>query len=164
MTTKVRHLPVEKEAYFPNLTRDDYQVTSPETVTYNCIAHAAGADDRWWWPEDASGVHWPHGIAKAETLECFISAYGTVGYTVCDPQSREAEPGIEKIAIYVDPDGAPTHAARQLADGSWTSKLGEWEDIQHRTLEAVEDKDGLGLGYGRVALIMKRPAVQDQQR
>jgi hypothetical protein len=67
------------------------------------------------------------------------------------------EAGFEKIAIYVDGDGVPTHAARQLSDGAWTSKLGEWEDIRHLTLEAMED-DGLGLGYGKVSLILKRPA------
>ncbi len=65
----------------------------------------------------------------------------------------------EKIAIYVDTDGVPTHAARQLPDGSWTSKLGDWEDIQHQTLEALEtgnDKAHQELGYGKVAKIMRR--------
>lgn len=78
-----------------------------------------------------------------------------------DNQSYDLEAGIEKIAIYVDANGVPTHAARQLADGTWTSKLGEWEDIQHKTLEAMEDSRGLGLGYGKVKLILKRQAATE---
>jgi hypothetical protein len=73
-----------------------------------------------------------------------------------EAQGRELEHGVEKVAIYVDCDGVPTHAARQLADGTWTSKLGEWEDIQHDTLEAMEDREDLGLGYGKVGLLLRR--------
>ena len=40
--------------------------------------------------------------------------------------------GYEKIAIYAL-DGEPTHAARQLDTGRWTSKLGKHEDIEHDT-------------------------------
>lgn len=151
-----RYLTFDKEAYFPNLRRGEYRVTSPEESGYNCIAHAADKNDSWWWPV-GPGAYWP--IERGdETLDAFVLAYQTAGYARCERQSRNLEPGIEKVAIYVDGEGVPTHAARQLPDGSWTSKLGEWEDIQHRTLEAMEDKDGLGLGYGRVALILRRPA------
>jgi hypothetical protein len=31
----------------------------------------------------------------------------------------------------------PTHAARQLADGRWTRKMGKCEDIEHDTLDDV---------------------------
>lgn len=150
-----KYLPLDKESHFPYLKREEYQVTSCETSKYNGIAHAAGKSDKWWWPDDPPS-YWPPGIAKNETLENFILAYGTEGYVKCDHLNSQLEPGIEKVAIYVDKYGAPTHAARQLADGSWTSKLGEWEDIQHKTLEAIEDKDGLGLGYGKVAVILSR--------
>jgi hypothetical protein len=86
-------------------------------------------------------------------------AYSVEGYAVCATQSRVLENSIEKVAIYVDDAGGPTHAARQLADGTWTSKLGEWEDIQHNTLEAMEDSGGLGLGYGKVALVLRRVRI-----
>jgi len=43
-----------------------------------------------------------------------------------------------------------THAARQLDDGTWTSKLGSLEDITHE-LQALEGAD-----YGHVVLFMKR--------
>ena len=150
-----KFLTVDKEAQFPNLMRGEYEVTSAETADYNCIAHAADKNDNWWWP-DGPPSYWPDGHDRAETLAAFIKAYATVGFVQDGDQNRELEVGIEKIAIYVDGDGVPTHAARQLIDGTWTSKLGEWEDIQHKTLKAMEDSDGLGLGYGKVALILKR--------
>ena len=58
----------------------------------------------------------------------------------------------KKIAIYVNPDGKPTHAARQLSSGQWTSKLGQLEGIEHNILEGLT-----GSEYGTVAVMMKRP-------
>lgn len=139
---------------FPRLQPGDYHITSAATPRYNCIAWAAGNDDNWWWPPGGfSGYHWPAGIPTASTLENFVKAFESLGYQVCD--SAELEPEVEKIAVYVGSDGAPTHAARQLASGSWTSKLGKAEDIEHRTLACLED----GV-YGLVAQIMKRPRLE----
>ena len=64
------------------------------------------------------------------------------------------EPGSEKVVIFVDNEGLPTHAARQLTDGSWTSKLGSWQDNQHQHLQALA---GTASIYGVVALIMRPP-------
>jgi hypothetical protein len=150
-----KFLSVDKEARFPNLIRGEYEVTSAETVDYNCIAHAADKNDSWWWPDDPP-AYWPEGHDRIETLEAFIDAYSTLGFIEDGNQSYDLEVGIEKIAIYVDDDGTPSHAARQLVNGAWTSKLGEWEDIEHQTLSAMEDGDGLGLGYGKVAVILRR--------
>jgi hypothetical protein len=102
-------------------------------------------------------------LPKEETLEAFILAYESEGYSKSDPPNSEFEVGFEKVAIYIDDKGVPTHAARQLSNGEWTSKLGSWEDIQHKTLDAVEDTSGLGLAYGRVAVIMKRTIRIDMQ-
>jgi hypothetical protein len=147
---------LDKEAYFPLLQRDKYRVTSEETSEYNCIAHAAGRNDLPWWPVEAVGVDWPEGVDREETLDCFIRAYRTQGYEVCE--SADFELGFEKIALYVDSYGETTHAARQLENGHWTSKLGDWEDIEHKTLETLEDDvQGRGLGYGKVAMILRRP-------
>jgi hypothetical protein len=59
--------------------------------------------------------------------------------------------GIEKIAIFVDAKQAPTHAARQLPDGRWTSKFGCLEDMSHLLQQAE------GSFYGKVARYMSRP-------
>jgi hypothetical protein len=71
------------------------------------------------------------------------------GYIVCDTDERED--GYEKVALYEHPDFGIEHASRQLQDGQWTSKLGEWEDIRHKTPQSVECDD-----YGNVVQIMKR--------
>lgn len=70
-------------------------------------------------------------------------------YKVC--KSGELEPGLEKIAIYVDDAGVPQHVARQLTDGAWISKLGRAEDIRHDSLESLE-----GEFYGKAAVFMMR--------
>ena len=45
-----------------------------------------------------------------------------------------------------------THIARQLPNGRWTSKFGNWEDIEHTTLAAL---DGHFIGAAR--RFLKRP-------
>lgn len=55
------------------------------------------------------------------------------------------------MVLDADEHGDWTHAARQLPDGSWTSKLGPDEDILHRTPQAL-----VGDLYGQVQAIMKR--------
>ena len=57
---------------------------------------------------------------------------------------------MEKVALYADDQGNWTHAALQLPDGWWTSKLGPDEDILHRTPQAL-----LGNVSGHVREIMK---------
>lgn len=137
------------EDLFPQLERSNYVITSPATPEYNCIAWAASDTEAWWEPDPFYLSFWPDGITREYSLDAYINAYKTVGYTVC--QSAEHEESYEKIAIYVDPDGKPTHAARQLSSGRWTSKLGQLEDIEHVTLESLTNSS-----YGSIAIIMKR--------
>lgn len=141
--------PEDIEKIFPNLLIRGYSITSPLTTEYNCIAWAAGDTDAWWEPDPLYLYFWPDGIPREYSLDAYVNAYETVGYTVC--QCPEPEEGYEKIAIYVNPNGKPTHAARQLGSGSWTSKLGELEDIEHHDLEGLH-----GQAYGTVAVFMQR--------
>ena len=138
------------EDSFPALRAEGFSETSPASTVYNCIAWAAGSQDDWWWPDPALVSHWPENAPRAETLEAFHTAFASLGYQSCD--DGHPEPGFEKIAIYVR-DSRPKHAARQLADGSWTSKLGPAIDITH-TLRGLE-----GPAYGQVAAFMKRPRL-----
>ena len=87
-------------------------------------------------------------VEQEETLQAYILAYKTLGYEICNGDTLEA--GYQKIAIYVDSIGIPTHAARQLANGKWTSKLGWLEDIEHELDGLVGDR------YGVVGQILKR--------
>src|SRR5437868_199526 len=92
---------------FPNLTPADFSVTSPYDVSYNCIAWAARDTTRWWWPSDLSlsPDYWPDGVAREETVEAFVAAYGTMGYERCRDGRLEA--GFERIALYVDSSNTP---------------------------------------------------------
>jgi hypothetical protein len=137
------------ETDFPRLVTTGYSVKSPPSQNYNCIAWAAGATDRWWWPDSFGISSWPTSAPRVETLDAFIEAFESLGYTAC--QDAEYENGFQKIAIYADPHGTPKHAARQIAPSTWTSKLGKIEDIEH-SLEGLE-----GSGYGSIAVFMKRP-------
>lgn len=132
---------------FPNLQKTGYTLTSPITPTYNCIAWAAGNQAKWWWPDEQDQYYWPDGVPREETLQAFIQAYSTIGYLVCDDPSLIE--GVEKISIYVLL-GLVTHASRQLPDGMWTSKLGEYVDLSH-TFYGLD-----GSVYGSVAQIMER--------
>ena len=60
----------------------------------------------------------------------------TLGYVV--REHADWEPDFEKIALFADADGTPSHAARQFRDGTWTSKRDMLEDMQH----ALEDLTG----------------------
>lgn len=141
-------------ANFPNLLASNHTVTSPYDRNYNCIAYAASVSNQWWWPVKAPGVYWPLPDFMEETVECFIAAYESIGFSVCE--SGTLDSGVEKIAIYADALGKPTHAARQLGDGSWTSKLGRSQDIRHSDPGALYGKAGYGLGYGEVSVFMGR--------
>jgi hypothetical protein len=135
-------------ATFPRLANEGYRITSPETDAYNCIAWAARRTDRWWWPDP--DAYWPPGATQATTLAAFEEAYATLGYARC--ASGRFELRYEKVAIFADGTGKPTHAARQLESGRWTSKLGRAVDIEHATPDALA-----GRYYGAVALFMCRP-------
>ncbi len=134
------------ESLFPGLGGSGYVVTSPEDIHYNCVAWAAADINRWWWPDEDS--YWPEGVAREETVAAFVAAYGESGFEACEGPLFEE--GYEKIAIYAAPDGIPTHLAKQLPSGLWSSKLGQLQDIQHRL------EDLVGSVYGYCACFLRR--------
>jgi Protein of unknown function (DUF2934) len=132
---------------FPALAVLQCLVTSRAERRYNCIAWAAGETRRWWWPGSGQ-TYWPPWAPRQLTLEAFVRAFEGLGYSICD--STSLEPAVEKVILYALGD-VPKHSARQLADGRWTSKLGEERDIIH-TLTCLD-----GPCYGVTAVAMKRP-------
>jgi hypothetical protein len=141
------------EDSFPNLDEHNFEVTSDFSENYNCIAWAANDTTRWWWPVNSSDAYWPEGVLFSVTKESFIAAFQKLGYEVCE--DREFESGFEKVALYFNENEQPTHMARQLSSGVWTSKLGEAWDIMHHTLEGLE-----GSVYGHAALFLRRQMQQ----
>ena len=142
------------ERSFPGLATARYQITSSASSDYNGAAWAAGETHRWWEPSMHGGYFWPTAVPPAHSLASFVAAFAVFGY---EPGAdARLEPGIEKLALYADELGSPTHVARQLASGAWTSKLGASEDLEHDTLAALE-----GALYGRVAQHLRRSRVAE---
>lgn len=138
------------QGIFPNLFNHYVSPNvSPPTNQYNCIAWAYGIDTDRFWP-NLYGFSWPPGITNEETVESFIQLYKSIGYEECN--NSNLEEGFLKVAIFTL-NGKPKHAARQLPDGYWTSKLGPQWDICH-TIEGMSlDKEP----YGVATVFMKRP-------
>jgi hypothetical protein len=134
----------------PRLTPENYRITSPTSWEYNCIAWAVGVTDAWWWP--VPDRYWPPNAPREETVAAFLAVFAAFGYTACP--SADLEPGIEKIALYAQ-GNTPTHAARQLPTGWWTSKLGPNIDIEHATPDDVADG-----AYGEVVAFLSRRTAE----
>lgn len=135
---------------FPKLTDQNHSVSSPATDNYNCVAWAYEVSNKKMWP-GAPDYYWPSDVAGADELQTLIQLYLDAGYEQCDNGQRED--GFKKVAIYVSQEG-PQHVARQLKSGRWTSKLGDFEDIEHDTLEILE-----GESYGKATVFLKKRAV-----
>jgi hypothetical protein len=134
--------------HFPRLRRTSFLLTSPPSVFYNCIAYAAGDEGRRWWPAAWPHAYWPPHLPNTVTVDAFIALFIDLGYQEC--ATGDLEKGFEKVAIFADANGDPTHAARQLPNGRWKSKLGSWEDIQH-SLYGLEAGD-----YGKAVRFLRR--------
>ena len=133
------------EANFPNLN-GNFKITSNADFRYNCVAWAYGENNKWFWPVER--CYWPANVTREETIEAFIELFASIRYQCCD--NNLFEQGYEKIAIYAQ-NGKPTHAARQLNNGKWTSKLGKDVDIEHDVAECLN-----GPFYGKAVIFMRR--------
>lgn len=131
---------------FPNLSPINYRIHSPKTGKYNCIAHAANDETRKW--DSCQGYYWPPKAVRGDDIEALVSAFEAIGYERC--QDGKIETGYDKVVLYAYENGEWTHAAKQLGDGLWSSKLGNSFDIRHNTPHAVSG----GL-YGKVIYFMK---------
>lgn len=131
---------------FPQLNRSA-KPTSPASPIYNCIAWALGINNRWWWPQNPD-AYWPMVCPEAVTIPAFQSAFSVCGFEPC--KKGQLEIGYEKIALYAK-GNQPTHAARQLRNGRWSSKCGQNVDIEHKLRELEGEK------YGKVIMYFRRP-------
>lgn len=140
------------ETLFPNLRSKTYRTASPPDEKYNCIAWAARDSSQWWEPVGVAPYYWPEGLPVGDySPENYVAAFESLGFERCSDGSME--PGVEKVAVFVDSLGRGSHAARLMADGFWASKLGQWIDIEHEELAGVE-----GARYGHVVAYLRRPA------
>jgi hypothetical protein len=135
---------------FPNLGR--VEVLAPSTGkagergAYNCIAHSVKVYNRWVW--------------EGDTVAVFDKLYGRYGYRRVKGLDYRFDSRYEKVVLYakVHPNGRIecTHGSRQLADGSWTSKLGAGPLIRHARPESVA-----GPTYGKpIAVYVKARQIK----
>jgi hypothetical protein len=130
------------DADFPNLRKFGFKRTS-EPAYPNCISFVVGDNKRRWWPGEYplwSPDYWPKAPSSTAetpndaTLEVFKLGLATENFVECN--DGKWAPGFEKIALY-GRGREITHAALQIAEDKWMSKLGGDEDIEH-TLDGLE--------------------------
>ena len=131
---------------FPNSFDFPFEITSPETAQYNCVAWALGDSENWW--EADEDYLWLDDIEFSTSLFAVQSLFEKFNFEISDNAIFEND--YEKVALFSDDNWTCTHVARQLDNEFWTSKLGVSYDISH-TLDALEN----GI-YGQVVLILKR--------
>jgi hypothetical protein len=62
----------------PYLNDSTCRETSALDRRYNCIAWAAGVDNRNWWPDPMGIGYWPPTAPRKATIEAFVHAYETL--------------------------------------------------------------------------------------
>jgi len=151
---------------FPKLVLDNsFKLSSKKNINYNCIAWAASVQNEFWWPEvepynlDGVKYNWPFDIVNSDKLIYFIELFHHLGYSQFCSNINNEHPEYRKIALFIKYSNKKTsinncvctHAARQLSNGLWTSKLGPQEDIQNSDPYDLE-----GSHYGKLAVILKK--------
>ena len=143
---------------FPRLTPSNSRVTSPLSEAYNCLSWAVEIDYKSFWPDSGEyilqepAVEWPEGIPNEETVDAFVAFFQLFGYELC--YGPEFEDEFIKVVIFVDYQGTPTHACRQVPNKkTWTSKMGiEGVDIELDDLSCIEGIPH----YGTAKVYMKK--------
>jgi hypothetical protein len=140
----------EIEQLFPNLCGTSWAIKSRRTKRYNCLAWGAGEKHRRW--DYNIPWFWPPGVSRLPGIAYLVGAYQVFGFVVCNQnQCLKYDPICDTIVLY-ELNCYGTHAARLVHNEMWSSKLGDLEDIQHETPEALS-----GSLYGNPAVYMKRP-------
>lgn len=135
------------ERILPTLKGRDLSL-SPEDFNVNCLAFAVGDNTQWWEPPSGHGTYWPQGFREDLSVQTVEEILKLHGFTV--ESDRAETPDTDAIAIYGE-RGEWTHFAK-FANGKWSSKLGELDDVEDIMLDDLEVPD-----YGKCLKILKRP-------
>ena len=151
MTLTISETPELIKKKWPNLNNDNARTTSEFSWFYNCLGFAVGDEENWWWPTKEEGIYWPKEFPFINSTTNILKMLKEkFNYEKCE--SGELEEGYVKITIYgISESYSPKHYAIQTPNGKWKSKLGEKEDIEHDTLEALN-----GFFYGEPIAFAKR--------
>ena len=118
---------------FPNLASEDFEIVCQACDAYNCIAYAAGDTGRPW--SDEPEDYWPPQVLRNPTIRGLENLFKWLGFKKC--HGPRLEPGYQKVALYASKN-LWTHAALQMQNGCWRSKLGKKGPlIEHQTPHGV---------------------------
>ena len=117
---------------FPNLANEDFETVGEPSELYNCIAFAAGDTSKWWWPDGIN--YWPPWATGTNRIESLIEVFAGLGYEHCD--HNDTEGGYQRVALY-EVDGEMKHAAMQMSNLRWRSKMGQGPVIEHDSPESL---------------------------
>ncbi len=117
---------------FPNLANEGFSIVGEPSGVYNCIAYAAGDTSKWWWPDGVN--YWPPWTAETELIESVTEAFAGLGYELCD--DGHVEDGYQKVSLY-EVNGEMKHAAIQMPNGRWRSKMGQGPVIEHHSPQSL---------------------------
>ncbi len=131
---------------FPRLSSETFDVVSQPSNEYNCIAYAAGDVDKWW--GYSRRRYWPDYAARSDSIESLIEVFAGLKFLQCQDSSLES--GYEKVALYEE-QGVWKHAALQMPNGRWRSKMGQGPVIEHLSPESLS-----GGMYGNPTIYMRR--------
>lgn len=140
------------DAFGEKLEQDDnFQLTSPFTYLYNCIAYALGMQDRW---VDSANLpwHWWPPVHKGMNETDLVEAFRFFGFEECG-MDDSINTDYDKVALYHNADGW-THAARVVGDGIYHSKFGASYNGTHSRGDVLQAK------YGNPFVIMRRPKAE----
>ena len=131
---------------FPNLPSEGFEIIDQPSVRYNCIAYAAGDTTDWW--EHDGRRYWPPHATRSNSIASLREVFAGLDFEQCD--DSRLEDGYQKVALYED-HGIWTHAAVQMPNGAWRSKMGEGPIIEHRSPESLA-----GGIYGDPTIFMRK--------
>ena len=132
---------------FPNLRNEGFVMVEPPSSVYNCIAYAAGDTSQWW--AHLPNRYWPSHATRSNGIASLREVFAGMGFEQCD--DSRVEGGYQKVALYEE-HGIWAHAAVQLPNGAWRSKMGRGPVIEHRSPESLAGGD-----YGDPTVFMRRP-------
>lgn len=131
---------------FPNSLHEPFEITSPETANYNCLAWAMKDNSKW--IECDEDYFWFDGIPRDNKLSTIISIFEKKGFQ--QTKNIEYEDNTELVALFTKDNIECSHLARQIGHQLWTSKLGSSFDVNH-SLRSIER----GI-YGNAVIFVKK--------
>ena len=131
---------------FPKLSSEGFEIIEQASERYNCIAYAVGDTGSWW--DDNEKHYWPAHATRSNSIESLKEMFAGLGFEQC--HDSRIEDGYQKVALYEE-QSVWKHAAVQMPNGRWRSKMGQGPVIEHLSPESLS-----GGPYGNATIYIRR--------